>query len=370
MSPTDLNTSSQKPCDAIEIDERISRLSDTKRALLEQRLVTDSVKTDTVQGLLSNVPPSSFLVAVQPKGSRPPLFWIHGENSTVFLPRFLSPDQPLYGLYHQSRDGRRARYTSVEAMAARYLEEIRAVQPEGPYFLGGFCVGATVAFEIAWTLRKEGKKVGLVIVVDPPAPGAKDWYKGRSKPVLPSSNRNDPALRDRVERFFCKLAPLGSRAKARLICNTTVEKLNELPAAAARAGGEAAKKVAAYGGKMRIKVRTAIKFFKKLAGRIYCLTGAEHIPQFLVAYYLDVLYRRAARAYRGRSFDGRLIILATEDAIFDPWSYEKFCAGGLEVVEIDARHDEVMYWESQIQIVAEKVKSYLEKAQASLSAAA
>ncbi len=71
----------------------------------------------------------SSLVPLEPKGSRTPFYWIHGENSDAILPRYLGTDQPLYGVLHQSHDGRPAAYTSVEDIAAHYLSEIRTVQP-------------------------------------------------------------------------------------------------------------------------------------------------------------------------------------------------------------------------------------------------
>jgi len=55
-------------------------------------------------------------------------------------------------------------------MAAHYLDEIRAVQPEGPYFLGGVCSGGTVAFEMAQQLHARGQDVALLALVETPRP--------------------------------------------------------------------------------------------------------------------------------------------------------------------------------------------------------
>ena len=51
-------------------------------------------------------------------------------------------------------------------MAAHYLREVRAVRPKGPYFLGGYCLGGTIAYEMAQTLRREGEEVPLVAMLD------------------------------------------------------------------------------------------------------------------------------------------------------------------------------------------------------------
>src|SRR5262249_37178884 len=56
--------------------------------------------------------------------------------------------------------------STVEEMAAAYLKEIREFQPEGPYFLGGFCLGGQVAFDIAQRLQEMGEEVPLLAIMD------------------------------------------------------------------------------------------------------------------------------------------------------------------------------------------------------------
>jgi len=117
----------------------------------------------------------SSLVPIQSEGSRPPLFCIHAGGGNVLtyrdLARRLGNDQPLYGLQAQGLGGRGSYHSSVEEMAAYYIEEIRVVQPEGPYNLAGACFGGVVAFEMAQQLRARGEKVGLVAMFDSSGPG-------------------------------------------------------------------------------------------------------------------------------------------------------------------------------------------------------
>src|SRR5262249_14028576 len=68
--------------------------------------------------------------------------------------------------------------SAVEARAALFVEEIRRMQPEGPYLLGGICQGAVVAFEMAQQLSARGAKVSLVALVEPPWPLA-PTYRAR-----------------------------------------------------------------------------------------------------------------------------------------------------------------------------------------------
>jgi len=57
-------------------------------------------------------------------------------------------------------------------MAAHYIAAIRAVQPQGPYLLGGWSLGGVVAFEMARILRAEGQTVLLLALLDSRRPHA------------------------------------------------------------------------------------------------------------------------------------------------------------------------------------------------------
>lgn len=112
----------------------------------------------------------SSLVPIQPKGTKPTLFLVHGAGGNVLLyqvlGRHLAPDYPLHGLQSQGLDAKTPPLTSLEAMAELYLKEIKAIQPEGPYFLGGYCMGGTIAYEMAQQLRAQGDEVALVAMLD------------------------------------------------------------------------------------------------------------------------------------------------------------------------------------------------------------
>ncbi|MGH7410405.1 MAG: non-ribosomal peptide synthetase, partial [Candidatus Methylomirabilis sp.] len=115
-------------------------------------------------------PPWSSLVAIQPGGSRPPFYCVHGAGGNVVgyrdLGRLLAPDQPVYGLQSQGLDGKHPPHTRVEDMAAQYIQEIRAFQPEGPYFLGGLSSGGLIAFEMAQQLHTQSQRVALLALFD------------------------------------------------------------------------------------------------------------------------------------------------------------------------------------------------------------
>ncbi|MCT7967794.1 amino acid adenylation domain-containing protein [Laspinema sp. D1] len=118
--------------------------------------------------------PCSPLVPIQPQGSNPPFFCIHPILGVVFpyyeLALQLGKNQPFYGLQPQGIDGKSRPLTRIEDMAAYYIKAMRTIQPEGPYFLGGWSFGGLVAFEIAQQLKKAGHAVGLLAVLDTLAP--------------------------------------------------------------------------------------------------------------------------------------------------------------------------------------------------------
>jgi aspartate racemase len=164
--------------------------------------------------------PRSSLVAIQPGGSKTPFFCVPGNLGNVFVDlggfaQHLGPDQPFYGLQDGVQNPAR-----IEALAAHYIDEMRTVQPEGPYLLGGVCSGGVVAFEMAQQLQTQDQKVALLALVEPSPPSVPSF---RTYFKLGTS-----VLRRLVQRFdhlshsFSK--PTGqwgayARLKAKLVAN-------------------------------------------------------------------------------------------------------------------------------------------------------
>jgi thioesterase domain-containing protein len=119
---------------------------------------------------------STSVVPIQPLGSRRPLFAVAGHNGDVFcyvdLSRDLGPDQPFFALQAPGMEPGQDPLTSIEEIAAVFARDIAAVQPQGPYLLGGFCVGGTIAFELAQQLTAKGHQVSLLVLFGSPCPTA------------------------------------------------------------------------------------------------------------------------------------------------------------------------------------------------------
>jgi len=100
----------------------------------------------------------------------PPVFFIHGVGGNVVelfpTARKMTYPGPVIGIQARGLAGEGPPHSSVAAMAAEYLGEIKARQPNGPYYLCGYSFGGLVAFEIAQRLREAGDEVGLVGLFD------------------------------------------------------------------------------------------------------------------------------------------------------------------------------------------------------------
>jgi thioesterase domain-containing protein len=99
-----------------------------------------------------------------------PLFFIHGLGGHVaaFLPlaKALAAERSVYGLQGLGLDSEQAPHDRIDAMARCYLEEIRRVQPHGPYALIGWSMGGVIALELAARLRDAGEAIEIVAMLD------------------------------------------------------------------------------------------------------------------------------------------------------------------------------------------------------------
>jgi amino acid adenylation domain-containing protein len=129
-------------------------------------------------------------------GSRPPLFFLHGDyyEGGLYcrgLAAALGSEQPFHAVHPHGLDGK-AVPPSIESMAADRVAVIRRERPHGPYFLGGHCNGALVAVEIARQLIDAGEEVPVVVVLDGVA---REGFVEFSAGAPPSSERG--SRRDR-----------------------------------------------------------------------------------------------------------------------------------------------------------------------------
>ncbi|MDP6538814.1 MAG: SDR family NAD(P)-dependent oxidoreductase [Planctomycetota bacterium] len=109
-------------------------------------------------------------------GKRTPFFLVAGMFGNVLnlrhLAHLIGEERPFYGLQARGVYGGHEPHDDFEEMARAYIGEMRAVQPAGPYLLGGFSGGGITAYEIARQLREAGEEVALLVLLDTPLPQA------------------------------------------------------------------------------------------------------------------------------------------------------------------------------------------------------
>lgn len=111
-----------------------------------------------------------FLVPLRTIGNKSPLFCFHaldGFASTYCnLSEYLGDDQPVYGIQFNTKIPRKDYPTNISCLVTQYLQDIRFIQPEGPYFLAGFSLGGKIAFEAAVQLKRMGQDVAMLAMFD------------------------------------------------------------------------------------------------------------------------------------------------------------------------------------------------------------
>jgi acyl transferase domain-containing protein/thioesterase domain-containing protein len=154
-------------------------------------------------------------------GPRTPFFLVAGMFGNVLnlrhLAHLLGNDRPFYGLQARGLFGDAAPHETLEEAAADCIAEMRRIQPEGPYLLGGFSGGGLTAWEIGRQLRAAGEEVALMVLLDTPLP------------VRPALSRPDRAM--------IKLAELR-QGGPRFLANWARRRIEWERSRRARAAGE------------------------------------------------------------------------------------------------------------------------------------
>ncbi|MEQ9007499.1 MAG: thioesterase domain-containing protein, partial [Ekhidna sp.] len=118
--------------------------------------------------------PANFIQFQSGSNDKKPLFLLHPAGGTSFafyrpLLAHLQTEQPIYGINVPEVDNQLRHFDNIEEMATQYIEGIRTIQPESPYYLVGGSLGGIPAFEIAQQLTKQGEEVAFIAVLDCPS---------------------------------------------------------------------------------------------------------------------------------------------------------------------------------------------------------
>jgi aspartate racemase len=284
-----------------------------------------------------HLPVPSLLAHLQPRGSKPPFIWVHGESSGPILPRYLGPNQPVYGVIHQGHDGEPAAYTTVEAIAAHVLADLQRIQSCGPYFIGGFCFGAIVAFEMAQQLQMQGQTVALLVLLDPD--NVINPYAVASPPPAPAPPGlavETKTTRDDVRRRLYNWQQLPAREKLKYVVVRVRQKIANL---------------ACYHKTTKAIRTAACKFY---------LSRGYSLPRSLHSFYVLSVYDEALKRYTPKPYSGMVKLLRIADNSFDPQTWQTLAPCGLEIRQVPGDHTNILK-EPYVKIWAEQLRAWLDQ---------
>jgi acyl-CoA synthetase (AMP-forming)/AMP-acid ligase II/thioesterase domain-containing protein len=279
--------------------------------------------------------PWAPLVALQSGGSNPPFFFMHAVGGNILnyrdLSRCLGPDQPFYGLQAQGLDGKQAPHTRVEDMAALYIKEIRTVQSEGPYFLGGGSSGGIVAFEMAQQLQAQGQQVALLALFDPYQRSLTTFLRDRRSLPKPAAFRSKTySLVQRVDQHLGQLLLCGPKDY-----------------------------VAGRVGKLKTRIE---RKFQEITYKGSPYTDGSSSRALHVVLEAN---RQALSTYVPQVYPGQITLFLCSEAperfFYDSrWGWNEMAAEGLEVHVIPGSH-ETVFSEPHVKVAAEKLRVCLQK---------
>jgi thioesterase domain-containing protein/acyl carrier protein len=244
------------------------------------------------------------LAPIQPEGMADPFFIVHGEQSTPLLRDIFGKEQPLFDYFHQSCDGSRMKHKTVEEVAEMYLQQLLSIKSEGNFLLAGYSFGGLVAYEMAQRLINMGKKVNLLILIDTPTPGFKDY-----------TYRFD-SLKNKLKYYL--INPVRDKITSviwTIQCN-------------------------------------------------YFLMLNKPIPLHLRTFYIVGNYERNEVQYKPQQYTGKLHLITAEDNFQprDPYlGWWNFIKGGIELVPLPGDHREMVQNPETVKMMAFKIKEFIEE---------
>jgi thioesterase domain-containing protein len=257
---------------------------------------------------------------------------VHAAGGNVLeyhdLARLVGPDQPFYGLQAKGLDGKSEPHTSIKDMAAHYIKEMREVQPEGPYMIGGRSSGGTIAFEMACRLADAGQKVSLLALLDTYPAG---YFK-----LLPGSS----SVAQRANRYLRKL-------------QSHVTNLRQLGMA---------ERVSYLFGKLKYApAKTKHKLYRR-AYKIYKKIGRPLPP---VLQNIEEINFAAVKDYEPQTYAGDVTLFLASDLtadydLHDGW--RELVSGTIDAHEISGNHINIIK-EPHVRALADKLRSCLRHAQ-------
>jgi len=247
---------------------------------------------------------------------------VHGHEGGVLFWRDmverLPKDQPFYGLQAQGVDGLRPPLTTISEMAAIYIKEMRKVQPQGPYYLGGYSMGGEIAFEMAQQLHEAGETIRLLVLFDTrnPQRPVRQMTRGKDGALIAETEdtfavSQSQVLKRKIFGHYLRWSGLSLEQKLGYLFNQTRSRFQ----------------------------RFIIALFVKLIR-----VSGRRLPDSLLLQYLRESHSEALKNYAPSVYTGKVTLFrAAETQRTDPddspLGWKPLAAGGLEVHHLEASHE-------------------------------
>ncbi len=320
----------------------------------------------------------SSLVPIQTGGSKPPLFCIHGAGGNILMYRQLIPyldsEQPIYGIQPKGLDGHETPLNRISEMASVYVNEMRDLQPEGPYYLAGLSAGGLIAFEMAQVLQAQGQQVAMLALIDPHAPG----YP-RLLPVVPRllsllpyaayhlAKRSPSRIAKLFQSRLSQARSQSQQAVSQSYATSENLQQNEGLEVSINSNRNLPRKINSLRDRLEYFSLWLLKFtpWAFLVPRFY-LEEANSLPNSLQK--IQKANVEAMLSYNAQAYQGRAILFRASEqppgCYPDPqlgWS--NLVAGGLEVYQIPGYHSEsLLYEERSVRVLGKQLKTCLDRA--------
>ncbi|MBD0346056.1 MAG: amino acid adenylation domain-containing protein, partial [Coleofasciculus sp. Co-bin14] len=301
------------------------------------------------------------LVLLREGSTKPPVFLIHdGDGETLLcraLANSLDPEVPVYGVQPYSNDRCPILHTRFSDMVDYYIQQIRKVQQQGPYFLAGLCAGGILAFEIARQLQIQGQPIKMVAIID-----AAD---------VEATKRAGYVSNKRLSSFanvFNENKTLKQHEQLLYILNQVRKKVTNLIAYEFQKQFET------------IRAHIQLTLFR------YCLDKGLSVPKFLQGIPVRKILTWAQRKYVPQGvFDGEVVLFrATQkSSVFDGTAIDdtpyvelyndpllgwgKRVTKEVQVYDVPGGHSSMLQ-EPNVQVMAQQMQAYIDAALSAESA--
>ena len=279
------------------------------------------------------------LVPIKPNGSKRPFFWIHPMASVVFpyypVAYQLGSDHPVYGIQSPGLQGEKQPLKRVEDMAAYYIEVIRSVQPQGPYLLAGWSLGAYIVYEMAIRLKQANQDVELLVLFDVP-PDLRSGYKARDFLRIAGFLVSVPEMLPWVYDYLSLI------------------RVTEPSSSQQSKGDDQTKGL----------IKKMLSFFgnRSATKNPQTMTRREQVRVTLRLWQILMANAEALFRYKTPPYDGKIILLKTSDVKLDQdetWGWRELVKGGVNVHTVPGNHMNLLR-QPHAQASAEILRRYLD----------